>query len=770
MFQPGKNSLDAKLIIQLVYQKKWLILGCLLGVLIPILLVNYKSKPMYEVKTSIMYEHYQDVMENNTRFKPIDKSIINNAIEEIRSLSLASDLVLSLPGEIVNTIPVPEKRPANFDSLAYFVRIMRKKIMAESITGSDVIVIKARDKSPETAVVLAQMVTDVLIRRNLQARHQTISNVRKMIEEQLRLAEERLKAAEEALRTYKEKGDITYINEESREILKRITEAEVLYNKARTDRDAAEKRLNYLQEKLTSERKELLPLITESTSPFVKRLKDEMLELEIQYTKLKVQNYAEDHPKMQELKLQIDQTKEKLLNETLKIKQGKDLIDPLSQIQKFMEEIVNLEIEVQTFQAQEQVLEQINKEYEKELKSVPEKELILARLEREKEVNNKLYIMLTEKREEARIKEAEKFANIKVLDPPIMPDKPIWPKKLLNLILGLFFGIILSSGIIIFLEYFDTRLKTTDQVNSIANLNVVGVIPRIKKGVYAPTRPLEARMDRTGNKAMLEKLIYYHGIRSMEVEVFRKLRTNLQFSGLGTSLKSILVTSCGPGDGKSFITTNLGIALAQMSLKTILVDADLRKPRLHSLFGEERQFGLSNIIMANQVTMALNQKKLTATATGHQEIEVEAQQQHLNDFFENHEFLIDNMKSEKIIHPTMIPYLDLMTSGKISPDQLDILSFPALPKIIESLGKEYDVVLLDSSPVNVVVDASILGSIVDGVLLVVKTWSNTRPGVLKAIETLKTANTNLLGIVVNWAAEEEFRYNDYFSKNGHQLP
>jgi len=767
MVHSEKKQMDVNLLLKSIWQKKWLIVICILGVLVSVIIFNQLSSPIYEVRTTIIFEHSNDAMDTISPFRPLDKSIINNELEKIKSVSLVEDVIESLPEDIVNSFPVPKKKPADFNPKRYFTERIRKNISAENIVGSDVIIIKTKANSQKTAVVLAHTITEVLKKRNLNTRYQSISNVRKLIEDQLKIYEQKLRTAEENLRDCKEKGEIAYIDQESTEILKRITEAEILYNKARANRDASEKRLQYLQNKLSDDRQKLLPTITEITSPMVKQLKNELIDLEMQYTRLKVQNYAENHAKMLELKSQIDRTKQKLINETLKISRGDNIIDPLSQIQQRMEEIVSIEVEVQTHRAQEKTLEKIIKDYENELSTMPEKELTLVRLVRDKEVNDKIYTLLMEKREEARIHEAEKFGNIRVLDPPQIPEKPIWPKKLLNLILGLFFGLILGLGLAVFIEYTDNRLRTAEQIRKITDLNVVGTIPKLRKGLNATLKSYRIGRGKTNRNTLSGKLISSHNPKSVEVEAFRTLRTNLQFSGLATTTKTILITSCMPGEGKSLITANLGIAVAQLGLKTLLIDADLRKPRQHSLFNKERKPGLSNIIFAEQITPSSNQNIMDVETASHEDITNKLQPGYQNENEnENSDVILDYIKTEKIIHHTQTSGLDLLSSGSIPPNPADGLALPIMRRIVNLLKKQYNVVLLDSPPINVVVDASLLSSMVDGVLLVVKSGVNTEFNISKAKELLDKANTKILGIVTNFT-DEEFHYTDYYSENGH---
>lgn len=762
MVHKVKNQVDFRSFLKSIWQRKWLMLSCIIGVLLVVIFLNQRTIPIYEARTTIVYERFTGAMNNNNDSRPLDKNVITNAIEEIKSYSLVEDVIKVLPPEVLESFPLPERRPAPFDRDKYLITYILRNLQVENVTNSDVIEIRTRANTAKTAMVLAQTITEVLKTRNVKLRQATISNVRELIENQLGFYETRLKATEEALRNYKEQGGITYIDQESVEILKRITEAEVLYNKAFASRDAAQKRLKFIQDKLAQERKDLLPLITATSSPMVKRLKEELIDLEVQYTKLKVQNYGDDHPKMVALKSQIDMTRQRLTDETLKITRGEENLDPLSQIQRLMQDLFDTEIEVQTFQSQENALQQIIKEYQYDLKSVPEKELMIARLLRDKDVDHKIYTLLTEKREEARINEAEKFGNIRVLDSPQLPQRPIWPDKALNLVLGLLFGLMLSVGVVTVLELTDKRLKTLAAIKNASDIQVLGSIPKLNFDTNGLSGS-ERRRATDGNITLSPELIANQTEATAMSESFRTLRVNLQFSGLGDTTRSLLLTSSFPGEGKSMIAANLGVSLATINLKTLLVDADLRKPRLGQIFNAASGPGLAELLqrLSEPEVFATKSK---STSGGHPKNDAIRSEKLILDESQMIERVLDFVKREKVIQPTQIQGLDLLPAGNPTPGVIDLLVSPVLNPIITALTKVYDVVLFDTPPLQVVLDASVLGKMVDGVVLVVKAGVNTEESLTLVRETLERTHAKILGLITNYTHVNP-NYAQYYSQS-----
>jgi len=761
MIEHEKTRSDIYHLFQILRRRKWLILSCFLGVITPIVYFNQTSLPVYEASTTIVYEEVEGAISTlNPMQSSFGRSFIVNQIEEIKSRSLSEDVAKALPSDIVNTFRFPEPLPPDFDKEKYISSIIHGNISADPVANSDVIKIKARANTPRAAMVIANTVAQVLKERNLKVRREETSNVRRLIEDQLRKFKKQLEDAEEALRRYKEKNKITSLDQEASQIFERITEAEVLYNQAKTNREAAEKRLSYIQQKLSEQRNQLIPSITETASPWIQKLKERLIDLEVQYTTLKVQDYPESHPKMRKLKDQIEQTKQNLKEEALRIAQGENVIDPLSQIQKFLEESVVLEIEIKTYQAQEDALRKIIDNYNMNLKSVPQKELELARLIRDREVNDKIYTMLLEKREEAKIAEAEKTGNIRIIDPANMPKRPIRPRKLLNIIIGLIVGCTLGGGLVFFLESLDTSIKTIEEIEKYADLPVLGSIPKIKS--VGNITKNGRRKDSKKNLKLVSKLIAGREPNSPAAEAFRALRTSIKFARFGSPVKTILITSANPEEGKSLVAANLAIATAQMDLKTLLIDADLRKPVLHTLFETEMRPGLVDMLFSIsgnfETKQILTQEDYFPTHSNSEEIPLKQYEA------SNTNTSVSSIKTliKETIHSTTISHLYLITCGAIPPNPSEVLASKAMRDLIAIFRNKFDVVILDLPPVLAVTDATVLAPVVDGVILVIRSGKSKQGEILRVKSLLERVKSNVLGAVLNNVDTQRGYYPSYY--------
>ncbi|MYL20113.1 polysaccharide biosynthesis tyrosine autokinase [Halobacillus litoralis] len=204
--------------------------------------------------------------------------------------------------------------------------------------------------------------------------------------------------------------------------------------------------------------------------------------------------------------------------------------------------------------------------------------------------------------------------------------------------------------------------------------------------------------------------------KSPIAEQFRTIRTNLQFASVDTDLQTMVVTSPNPSEGKSVTTANTAVVFAQQGKKTLLVDADLRKPTIHYTFRVPNTAGLSN-------------------------------------------YLIGAQRIEDIVNPTDLNKLDIMTCGPIPPNPSELLGSKKMQEFIEEAKQTYDIIIFDTPPVHAVTDSQVLSNFVDGVLLVVRSKQTDKESALKAKEQLEQSQVNLLGVVLN---DQDVKSSNYY--------
>lgn len=367
------------------------------------------------------------------------------------------------------------------------------------------------------------------------------------------------------------------------------------------------------------------------------------------------------------------------------------------------------------------------KNLEDQIKGFSGQDIEYSRMQRELEVNKKMYETLNEKLEEARISESQRVADVSVIEPAVIPGSPVSGNRRVGMMAGALLGLILGFSLAFIVETLDTSIGTIEDVESLVKLPVLGVVPSIDyeirqtKGIIAKIKKKYfVHRHRSINEDRYVRLISHYEPRSSIAESYRNIHTNLLLS---PQKKTLLVTSAGPAEGKSSVVTNLAIVMAQTGLKTMIVSTDLRKPVLAKTFGVKREPGLTEV-----VTKA---------------VELDAALNNITDI------IVGDLKFEDIRKTPGIENIWILSSGQIPANPVEILESRELPGIIEILRSRFDVIIFDSPPVLPVTDASLLALKVDTVIIVHEIGKTSRDALLRTKIQLETVGGNISGIILN---------------------
>jgi tyrosine-protein kinase Etk/Wzc len=743
--------------VSLLIRKGWYIVGCLAAVLGPIAIYNRLATPVYEASTTIIYEATKSPVGSSPFYEYRNKESLLNQIEEIKSRSVALEVVSTLPSQVLKNIPLPAERPEGFDVTAYYAAKIRDNIKAAPVAESDVIQIKVQANDALSAATIANTITAVLSERNLRIRREEVSGVRTFIEEQREKYRDRLEDAESTLRLFKENNRVTSLDKEVAEVLHRVTQIDALYQETKANREKTEERLRRVAEKISSQKQSLAPSIADVSTPFVNELKNELMKLQSQYMSQQLQGVPENNPKMMEMREGMQKLRNNLAEEARKIAEAEHVMDPLSQISRLYEEKVQLELELETLRTYERSLSNAVAQYEHNLNGLPSKEYELARLTRERDLANSIYIMLSQRNEEARISEAEKIGNLRIIDRSELPKSPIRPKKELNLLIGLLLGLTMGLGLAFFIESLDTTIKTPEQVEKVTGLNLLGAIPRIRR---ADMVEHASHHDKGSNR-----LITLVQPTSPISEAYRTLRTNLKFAESGEKIKLFMLTSSGPREGKSTTSVNLAVTTAQLGLRTLVVDADMRKPMVHRFFNMTHEPGLSNILGYNRYAV-----RHAVTPRQGEDLDMDSRanlgktqrmdQASLRASKTVREMAALDLAVTEAIRRTPIENMDVLTSGEIMSNPSELLASDTMRDVLSLIRERYDFVVVDTPPIIAVTDAAVLASGMDAMALVIESGRNEREIILKAKGLLERLGVRITGVILNNVHEKNL-YGDY---------
>lgn len=285
-----------------------------------------------------------------------------------------------------------------------------------------------------------------------------------------------------------------------------------------------------------------------------------------------------------------------------------------------------------------------------------------------------------------------------VVAPAQEPTQPIKPRKARSMLLAMVVGLLLGIGLCFFLDYLDTSIKTKEEVETLLAAPVLGFVPSFRDGEARPADGAPVNMD----------LLALEKPRSPIAEAFRSVRTSLSFTRLGSGCQQFAVTSALPSEGKTLVSTNVAIALAQTGKRVLLVDADMRRPRVHKVFRVDATIGLSNLLAGQE-----------------------------------------GASIEAAVKSTQVPNLSILPSGPIPPNPAELLGSTQMAGLVQRLGERFDCVVYDTPPAVSVTDSAVLARTISGVLLVVRTFTTDRSVVGHARELLDTAGARLIGVILN---------------------
>lgn len=352
--------------------------------------------------------------------------------------------------------------------------------------------------------------------------------------------------------------------------------------------------------------------------------------------------------------------------------------------------------------------------------------------------------------QKARMAEEVEAGDIDVVDYAALPYVPVWGTAKLMLVLGLLLGLLLGSGVAFLLEHLNTSIRRPEDIETLLHVPGLAVIPRLTAGPSGSPSRLAGLLgggkqkrvtapDAGRRAAMLGTAAQPF---SIGIEAFRMLRTSLVWAEGAEQLRTLVVTSAAPGEGKTLTSANLAVTYANEGLRVLLVDCDIRRPKLHAVFKTLRSPGLLDLLTPSNGNPHVGVHALTFDADGAAGDPADP--------------------LSAVLRPTPIRGLTLLTCGAMPTNPTNLLSGVRMRVLLHELVQRFDLVILDTPPVLATADARILGGLTDGVLLVVRAGQTDRMAAQRAQVQLSQAGARLLGVVLNDPGGEMSGEGDYY--------
>lgn len=748
--------------LMVVLKRKWLITSLVVVVTCLVALQMYRLPSEYQAETTIQIEPKKSVLSSNKEAIVLntaarDQAYWNTQLQLLQNPILARQVVLTLdlqhnpaflgsqsagllskvrrilrregvaskPSESDGGVPVVDQKevdnstltPEQLAALEPYEDRLRDNLEIVPIEKTNLVNIRFRHTSPEIARKVADTLASVFIYNDYQrdvTGSETASGklAREISELQLKIRQQ-----EETRLNYLQHNNLP-LNPTVKGLNLPLTQLETYSQQllqAENDRKNLEAALRAAEGE-----KNVWDVPEVGANERVQKLRDKLIDLQ----QMRANRIAELEQKRNEL----------LVNYTPEWPEVKKVDQQIETIKNDTEQTKRLEEELN--KAPKEVLQSLRAKYasavDKERKTreayeraraaanlQSEAEIQMKTLDQEIETSKQFYNTLFQRQKELEITSGDRANNISIATPARTPHEPIGPPRVRNIIIAFLLSLIAGIGLAFLLDYLDDTLNTPEDIDRHIHLPVLGIVPaprstrRLLKG---RTAAVAAEADNSTALALIEDT------RSPVAEAYRHLRTSLLLSSAGEPPKVILITSSQPSEGKTTTAVNTAMMLAQTGAEVLIIDCDLRRPRIHHHFGLANARGVANFLSGSD-----NRGSITE--------------------------LIQSCPS--------MPNLKIMPSGPVPPRPAELLGSQQMRRLVDLLRESFDHIIIDSPPAVSFTDASILSTIADGVMLVVHGGRSSRAIVRRAKQLLLDVGAHVFGIVLNNVKMESHSY--YYS-------
>lgn len=602
-------------------------------------------------------------------------------------------------------------------SAKLLVTILQKIVTVEQVQTTDIIEISAESPSPQEAALIANTVAKQYQDVNVAISREKLTNIRKFLEKQAQEKLAELKSAEDTLTKFQEKGGIVSLDIQSSGLISQLSQLDAQKEATKIELSTSNEILKQYKYFLRKQDPQLVDYLENQTSQaYINALQQQLADLQVNRDlAVSMKNPNLDiTSKIKEYDQRIAELKQKLSDAIGTIRADAFSGNP-EQVRDLAQRLIEEEIKNSTLAVRLDQLEAATRKYSSYLRSLPKTSIALSQYERERESLQQMFLLVNERYQQAIINELSQSGSAFIINQARVPDLPDKPNRLIIILFGLILGPVISFGYLLIKDYFDDTVKTPEDIEK-NEIKFLSWVPQINSN---------------GNSPENNTLAVLYNDESNVTESFRAIRARIIHSNEESQIpKIILVTSPAENEGKTFTSVNLAGVFSKSNKKTLIIDCDLRRPQIHSVFGVDKKPGLMD-------------------------------------------FLSHKVKLEDIIRKTKNSNLSFITSGTLPTNPAEVLESILMKNFLQEIKQIFDVIIIDSPPIVAVIDAEILSRIADGTILVLSSEKTESRLMNDALEIITRNKANFLGTVLNnfhYKSGYGYYYKYYYSysKNSDQ--
>lgn len=742
------DEIDLKRLFFTLWKNKWIIIASVTFFSVLAGIIAYTVTPVYRSEGSILISQQQN------SFRPGDSqlgnllfstygigvgSTIANELLILRSRKLSRVMADSLIDKRVmdNGLQFPllfadypdDSSLVEQDTVA--MRIRDNIFFTQVDREADMVTIAFESPSPIEASYVVNLSMDVYTDLSTRQNRRSASSAAAFLENERRSIEERLQTVEERLRNFMNKEKLVQLDAQTEGLIERMAALESQKQEARVKLVAVNSAIEQYRERLNNIKPGLAEQYADAIGSSMVRLQYQLAELEIEKMQLIAKNPSiKDSPtppkELQAVNEQIELYRERIRELT------KNLIEDGDQYLGFLggnegniaqavtelnQKLIERQVEQQQYQAQVDVIDEQLEEQRTFFDNLPDNMIELARLKRDVSISEELFLTVSKQYAETALWEQTQLGTGRIIDPAYIPEVPVKPDKGLYVLIGFIFGVIFSLGFIFIREAYNTTIDSVEKLKAF-DIPMLSVIPDIE--AFTKTNHKDKKTVKYSGIKVKSSLVTMLDSLSPISESFRRLQSNILYSSPDRKLTSIIITSSSKGEGKTTVTANMGVVMAEAGFKTLVLDTDLRRPNLHNFFGFKRTPGLTDI-------------------------------------------LFGEVDTEQAIRQTPLKNLYVLSSGKDIPNPPAIMQSSKFLELLQNFEQQFDKIIIDSAPFGIITDISAVIKQVDALAVVVRFGQTTEGELAHTLQNLKHLNANVVGSALTVFKPE--KSNDYDQSN-----